>query len=129
MLAVDTNLIVRYVTRDDRRQSAVAGRIMRDDSVWISKTVILETEWVLRGVYDFPEAEVLDAIEAVLGLPNVTVEDAPAVARAISWARAGIDLADALHAASLGPAKGFVTFDSDLIKQGRRLSLEMIGPA
>ena len=126
MRAVDTNLVVRYITRDDPKQSAVAGRLFGREAVWISKTVLLETEWVLRGAYGFEPAAVIAALESVLGLPNVTIEDAIAVAQALRWARNGMDLADALHVASPGPATSFVTFDGDLLKQARRLGLTAV---
>lgn len=126
MRAVDTNLIVRYITRDDPRQSAIAGRIVGAERIWIAKTVLLESEWVLRGVYGFATAEVLAALRALLGLPNVSVEDAEAVAAALAWAQSGMDFADALHAASSGPAERFVTFDAALVKKGRKLGIAIV---
>lgn len=123
MRAADTNRVVRYITRDDPRQAAIAGRIIGAESIWLAKTVLLESEWVLRGVYGFAEADVLTALRALMGLPNVQVEDAEAVAAALAWSQSGMDFADALHAASAGPAKRFVTFDADLVKKGRKLGV------
>jgi len=123
MRAVDTNLIVRYITRDDPKQSAIAGRIVGSERIWIAKTVLLESEWVLRGVYGYATTEVLAALRALLGLPNVSIEDAEAVAAALAWAQNGLDFADALHAASSGPAERFVTFDTDLVKKARKLGV------
>ena len=48
MLAADTNLLVRVVTEDDAEQSPKARRILAENPIFISKTVLLETEWVLR---------------------------------------------------------------------------------
>ena len=126
MRAVDTNLVVRYITHDDARRSAVAGRIVGAERVWIAKTVLLESEWVLRGVYGFAESEVLSALRSVLGLPNVSVEDAEAVAASLAWAQNGMDFADALHAASSGPAERFVTFDASLVKKARKLGVAVV---
>jgi len=53
MIAVDTNVLVRFLVRDDRKQAARAAALLRSSSVWISKNVLLETEWVLRSLYGF----------------------------------------------------------------------------
>ena len=58
MLAVDTNLIVRYLTGDHPAQSAKARAVIEGEDVFISTTVLLETEWVLRSVYSFDAARV-----------------------------------------------------------------------
>lgn len=126
MRAVDTNLIVRYITRDDPKQAAIAGRIVGSERIWVAKTVLLESEWVLRGVYEFSATEVLAALQALLGLPNVSTEDAEAVAAALSWAQGGMDFADALHAASAGPADRFITFDADLVKKAKKLGVAAV---
>ena len=44
MLAVDTNILVRFLTNDDKKQAELARRAMRDNEIWLSKTVLLETE-------------------------------------------------------------------------------------
>jgi predicted nucleic acid-binding protein len=51
MLAVDTNLIVRYLTGDHPKQSAKARAVIDGEDVFVSTAVALETEWVLRRVY------------------------------------------------------------------------------
>jgi len=53
MIAVDTNVVVRFLVRDDPKQAARAAELIRDNQIWISKTVLLETEWVLRSLYRF----------------------------------------------------------------------------
>jgi len=53
MVAVDTNILVRFLVRDDVKQAARAASLIRDDKIWISKTVLLETEWVLGSLYGF----------------------------------------------------------------------------
>jgi predicted nucleic-acid-binding protein len=49
LLAVDTNVIVRLLTQDDRKQAAAAAAIFATEDVWIAKTVLLETAWVLKS--------------------------------------------------------------------------------
>lgn len=51
MIAFDTNLLVRTVVADDAGQVAIVQRLIMQDSIFISRTVLLETEWVLRAVY------------------------------------------------------------------------------
>jgi predicted nucleic acid-binding protein len=53
MLAIDTNVVVRYLTGDDPDQAAKARRIVDGEAVLVTTTVLLETEWVLRGAYGF----------------------------------------------------------------------------
>jgi len=57
MLAVDTNVIVRYLTRDDAAQFAKADALVKNNDVYVCTTVLLETEWVLRRGYGFSRAE------------------------------------------------------------------------
>lgn len=121
MLAVDTNVIVRYLVRDEAAQTAKADQLIRSQEILVLKTVVLETEWVLRYRYALDRSAILAALRALSGLPNVHLEDAPAVAHAFVWFAGGMDFADALHLASSVPASQFVTFDQDLAKLARRL--------
>ena len=120
MVAVDTNVLVRLLTGDDPRQAARAEALFRAEEIWVAKTVLLETEWVLRALYRFRAEEVGRALQRLAGLPNVQLEGAAAVARALEWQVQGLDFADALHLASRGGAEAFVSFDRDLVRQARR---------
>jgi predicted nucleic-acid-binding protein len=122
MLAVDTNVVVRLLTGDNPAQAARARAIFQRETVFVVKTVILETEWVLRSLYRFDAIRILDAFTSLIALPNVVCEDLASVANAIEWARAGIDFADALHLASGGPAGRFATFDRKLIESARNIT-------
>ncbi len=120
MVAVDTNVLVRLLTGDDPRQAARAEALFRAEEIWVAKTVLLETEWVLRALYHFRAEEVGRALQRLAGLPHVQLEGAAAVARALEWQVQGLDFADALHLASRGGAEAFVSFDRDLVRQARR---------
>ncbi len=122
MLAVDTNVVVRFLTADDPKQSQRAFALIRDTPVWVAKTVLLETEWVLRSLYGFGVERVAAAFQDLVGLPTVHVEDARAVQRALGWFAAGLDFADALHLASRDRAEAFVTFDDNFRKRAGRLT-------
>lgn len=121
MHGVDTNVIVRYLTGDDPAQAAKARAVIGRKPVFLPRTVLLEVEWVLRGVYELPSAQVIPALRALAGLPGVSVEDAGLVARAMDWAEAGMDFADALHLAAAAECEGFLTFDRRFARSGTRL--------
>jgi len=127
MIAVDTNVVVRFLVRDDAKQAARAAELIRSNEIWISKTVLLETEWVLRSLYRFSPQSLAGALRALAGLERVFLEDETAVAKALEWFREGLDFADALHLASAGNASQFATFDGKLARQaGRLTALEMV---
>ena len=111
MLAVDTNVIVRYLTRDDAEQFAKASALIRSEDVYVGTTVLLETEWVLRRAYRFSRERIIAALAAFAGLPRVTLEDAALAAKALGWTERGMDFADALHLAKAAGCEAFVSFD------------------
>jgi predicted nucleic-acid-binding protein len=119
VVAVDTNVLVRLLTNDHPAQAARAAAVFRAGPVFVPKSVLLETEWVLRYTYRRPTASIARAFFALLGLPTVTVEDVPAVHPAIRMLEHGIDFADALHMSSSAGAERFVTFDAKLVKRAR----------
>jgi len=120
VLAVDTNVVVRYLTDDDPRQSARARRLIDRHEVWVPTTILLETEWVLRSAYGYGRAEVADALRRFAGLPRVSLESPAVAAQALEWSEQGMDLADALHLAASVDCEAFVTFDSSLVKSANR---------
>jgi predicted nucleic-acid-binding protein len=119
VVAVDTNVLVRFLTRDDPSQSPRAVTLFGSEEIWIAKSVLLETEWVLRSLYRFKADQVEDTFRALAGLSNVHLDDAVAVAHALDLWSAGLDFADALHLVSLGGAETFATFDEKLVKRAR----------
>ena len=121
MLAVDTNLVVRYLTGDHPEQSAKAKAVIDETDVFVGTTVLLETEWVLRSAYGFPASQLAGALRAFAGLPRITLEAPGAVAVALDWMAAGMDFADALHLAAAEGCDAFVTFDHRLGTLERRL--------
>lgn len=122
MIAIDTNVVVRLLTNDDPAQAARAADLLARERVFVPKTVLLETEWVLRYSYELPQPVVLAAFRKLLGLPQVAAEDATAIARALELYEGGMDFADALHLASARGATAFATFDTRLAKRAGRES-------
>ena len=129
MIAIDTSILVRLVTRDDDAQARRAAALFEREQIYVGKTVLLETEWVLRFSYELSRPVILNALKSSVGLPQVTVEDSPAVAEALDLFETGMDFADALHLASSREAAHFATFDERLKKRadaaspGRRVVL------
>ena len=107
--AIDTNVLVRFLTGDDRAQAAVAAD-------WISQgflllpTVLVETEWVLRARYGWPRDRIGAAFRDVIDLP-----EALGVPAGMDWVldrfAAGTDFADMMHLSMAADADIFLTFD------------------
>jgi len=112
VIAVDTNVLVRYVTNDDPDQARRAASLLGGtETVHIPHTVLLEMEWVLRAVYDLERPAILTAFRQVLGLPSTHVEQPGLIALTLERYERGLDFADALHQAGAGTASPFYTFD------------------
>jgi predicted nucleic-acid-binding protein len=122
MVAADTNVIVRFLTRDDPRQAARAASLFSTRLVWISKTVLLETAWVLQSLYVFTATEVNEALKGFGGLRNVRLEDPLQMAKAFEWTTLGIDFADAVHLASSAGTNRFLTFDRRFVRRSKKLT-------
>ncbi|MDH3461584.1 MAG: type II toxin-antitoxin system VapC family toxin, partial [Burkholderiaceae bacterium] len=120
MKAVDTNVLVRFFVDDAddaeaarQRPAAIAAM---SDRVFVSVTVILEFEWVLRGFYELPRREIIRVLRALAGIEHLTLEDRVGVHAAIDACQAGLDFADALHLARSGRCAAFMSFDRRLSK-------------
>jgi len=122
MLAIDTNIIVRYLTRDDPKQAAQARALIDREDVFVCMTVLLEAAWVLQATYEYSRRQVVTALRDFAGLPHVTIEDPGLAAQALAWAEAGMDLADALHLAKTRGCDGFATFDRRFARVAAKLA-------
>ena len=120
MTAVDTNVLVRLLTGDDPKQAAAARSLFASGPIWIAKTVLLETNWVLHSLYGFDEDAIREAFTKLLGLNNVHTEDQPSLSAALALTAHGIELADALHLSSRPPGAAFVSFDQSFVRRARR---------
>lgn len=129
MLAIDTNLIVRYLTGDHPKQSTRARRLIDAGGIYVGVTVMLEAEWVLRSVYEFRPGDVCRALRAFAGLPGTTIEDEALVATALDRVERGMDFADALHLGKASHCEAMVTFDRKLIKAAKAVGVETVREA
>jgi predicted nucleic-acid-binding protein len=129
VVVVDTNVLIRLVTNDHAAQAARAAATFRSGPVFVSKSVLLEAEWVLRYSYELDTEATLRALRGVLGLANVSVEDPAAAVTALRLCEQGLEFADALHLASSAHAGKFVTFDARLVKRAARVAPGRVGLA
>jgi predicted nucleic-acid-binding protein len=130
MIGLDTNVLARYYIADDadkeaQRQQLAARRLIESgQSLMVSKSVILELEWVMRGYYGFTPAQVALVIQHLLAQAHVTVEDRASVEQALSNCQAGLDFADALHHASYRSCASVASFDDKkFARRAKRLGL------
>ena len=127
MRALDTNVLARFFVDDAddvqaarQRPAAVAALSERS---FVSVTVLLEFEWVLRGFYALPPRDISRVLRALASIEHITLEDRDAVLEAVDAFDKGLDFADALHMARSSRAAGFATFDQRLARRARSLAL------
>jgi len=125
MISIDANVIIRLFTGDDKEQAAKAKHLFAREPIYITKTVILETEWVLRYAYEFKADNIADAFTKLLGQQNVAVEDAHHIIQAINLLQNGMDFADALHLVC-SQNYVFATFDKKLKTKAVGAGLETV---
>jgi predicted nucleic-acid-binding protein len=86
MRAVDTNVLVRLMTRDDAKQVALAEAFVVNGA-WVPQLALAEATWVLASVYDRGPEAIANAVEMLLSHEHLTVQDAEAVAAAVEQFR------------------------------------------
>ncbi len=120
MRAVDTNVLVRLVSRDDPRQVAAAEAFVARGA-WVSQVVLVEAIWVLASVYELEAPAVATAVDMLLNHQDLTLQDADAVTAALEQYRAkpAVSFSDCLvlEVARKWGHLPLGTFDRDLGKQ------------
>jgi predicted nucleic-acid-binding protein len=113
--AIDTNVLARFfIDYPDDSEAALqrpAAIAALSGTVFVSVTVVLEFEWVMRGFYELPRQTIQSVLETLCGLGNVIVEDRDTVLAALNAYRQGLDFADALHLARSKACTAFLSFD------------------
>jgi len=128
VIAVDTNIVIRFLVADDVQQFEKAVQLFRRETIFVAKSVLLEAEWVLRRGYRQTPVKIADGFEALIDLPHVTCEDEADVRQALAWRHAGMDFAEALHLASSRGAARFATFDRAMITTATTTGLAVSEP-
>lgn len=116
-LAVDTNVLIRAVVRDDPAQAKVAAKVLTDaELIAVATPCLCEFVWVLLRVYDLQPSDAAAAIRALLAAANVET-NRPAVEAGLAVLEAGGDFADGVIAYEgnwLG-GEAFVSFDKQAV--------------
>jgi predicted nucleic-acid-binding protein len=119
MRAVDTNVLVRLVTRDDRKQVAAAEYFI-SKGAWVSTLVLMEATWVLAAVYELRHSEIATAVDMLLHHKDLTIQDSETVGAALEQYRihSALGFSDCLilEAARKAGHLPVGTFDRDLGK-------------
>lgn len=115
MIAIDTNVLVRVITKDDIVQARKAAQLLRGPgSFWVTRTVLLELGWVLESRYRYSRKDVSRALYLVVSVDSIVVEDEAHTKRALALHREGMDLGDAFIVSFAPPESTLVTFDRAL---------------
>jgi predicted nucleic-acid-binding protein len=129
-MGLDTNILARYYIRDEGdaeslKQRDAARQLMESGKpLMVCKTALLEFEWVMRGYYEFSSNEIARAMNHLLSLPHVSIEDRECIVQALSNCGAGLEFADALHHASYRSCESIASFDDKrFARRVRRLGL------
>lgn len=102
MLGIDTNVLVRFLVRDDETQFEKARKLIRREvaagrRVFVNQLVLMETEWVLRSRYAVPKNQIIETVSGLLNATDVQFEDEPAIEEALfTWKDSIADFADCL---------------------------------
>lgn len=105
MLGIDTNVLIRFLVRDDDAQFEKARKLIKREvtaghRVFVNQLVLMEAEWVLRSRYAVPKNQIIEAISGLLDASDVQFEDEPAIEEALFiWKDSAADFADCLISA------------------------------
>jgi predicted nucleic-acid-binding protein len=117
MIALDTNVLVRFATRDDEGQFARESEFMSSltsaNQGFLGTVVLVETWWVLSRAYEYPAAETVRYLTALLDTDELLVQEPDVIRAALRDATTGADFADAVIARTAAAAgcESTVTFD------------------
>ena len=121
MIGIDTNIVLRYLLKDDPALSPRALEIISGNDCFVTRAALTEVVYTLESYYRSPRAEIGRALDALLSLQRVTIEDRAVSERAVSWYKEGMDFGDAMIAASSHGAVRVETFDRDFARLARKL--------
>lgn len=122
MIGVDTNLLARFLLKDDPAQHRRAvSALASGEELCFPITVLLELAWVL-GARKATQTEIVASLRSIVALPHARPRYPEAIRRALDWAEKGMGIADALHLAQCDKAEGFLTFDDALTRRARKLA-------
>ena len=123
MISIDTNILLRYLLKDDPALSPRALEIIAANDCFVSRAALTEVVYTLESYYRNSRAEIGRALDALLSLQRVSIEDGAVTERAVSWYKGGMDFGDAMIAASSHGVARVDTFDRDFARLARKLRI------
>jgi predicted nucleic-acid-binding protein len=125
MMTIDTNIVVRYLIKDDEKQAKLAIELIKNNRCMLLKTVLLETVWVLSSKQGcaLNRAEIVERLRHLLKLPTLVMEDINNVILALYWYELGMGFADALHLSSSLQSENFISFDKKMVNKAKFIKI------
>jgi predicted nucleic-acid-binding protein len=117
MAALDTNVVVRLIIGDDAAQARVAEALVASEPCTVAPSVLMECVWVLRASYRLDATLIASCVRDLLALENIDALDPVLTQQALQGYEAGLDFADALHAAQRRDGDRFATFDRQFARR------------
>lgn len=121
MIAVDTNVLARYLLNDDAEQAKAAARLLAGrELIDVPLSVWLELVWVLQ-VNDCGKSEIVKGLRHIIGLPRIRPRAIDIFLHALRWYEEDMDFADALHLAMSAGSEHFASFDRAMTKTATKI--------
>jgi predicted nucleic-acid-binding protein len=121
MIGIDTNIVLRYLLKDDAALSPRALEIIAANDCFVTRAALTEVVYTLESYYRSSRTDIGRALDALLSLQRVSVEDRAVTERALSWYKGGMDFGDAMIAAASHGSARVATFDRDFARLARKL--------
>jgi predicted nucleic-acid-binding protein len=123
MIGIDTSIVLRYLLKDDPTLSPRALEIIAGNDCFVTRAALTEVVYTLESYYRSARVEIGRALDALLTVQRITVEDRAVTERAVSWYKGGMDFGDAMIAASSHKSVRVETFDRDFARLARKLRI------
>lgn len=121
MIAVDTNVVVRLITGDEPDQLEKATCLVEQEGVWIGKTVVLETAWVLQHHYKATDEDIAESFLRLTQTQGILFESEAELLKALDLMKAGTEIEDSMHLTFTDATYlPFHTFDKDFSRRASR---------
>ena len=122
MIAVDTNVLARYLLNDDPEQAKTAARLLAGrELIDVPLSVWLELVWVLQ-INDCGKPEIIKGLRHIIGLPTIRPRAIDTFLHALRWYQDDMDFGDALHLAMSAGNERFASFDRAMAKMAAKIA-------
>lgn len=128
MKTIDTNIVVRYLIKDDENQTKLATVLIKNNRCLLLKTVLLETVWVLSSKQGcaLERTKIVERLQHLLKLPTLVMEDIDNTILALHSYKLGMDFADALHLSSSLQSENFISFDKKMVNKAQFIKINHV---